>query len=87
MKKIILSMVVLTTLAVSVSSCKKAKDAINCVDVVKKYGDAENAYTSNGSKESCIALKAAIAEYINSNCVTPELKASLQLEDKILVCQ
>jgi hypothetical protein len=87
MKKLILSMAVIATLAASVASCKKTKDAINCVDAANKYEAASLAYFQSQTKGNCDALKAALTDYLNSSCVPAEQKAALQEAASTLTCQ
>lgn len=87
MKKLILSMAVIAVFAASTISCKKTKDAINCVEVAQKYSSALQAYGLDQSKPKCDALKASITEYMNSSCVTAEQKAVLQETATSLTCQ
>jgi hypothetical protein len=87
MKKLILSMAAIATLAASVASCKKTKDAINCVDAANKYQAASLAYFQSQTKANCEALKATLTDYLNSSCVPAEEKAALQENVRTLTCQ
>jgi hypothetical protein len=83
MKKLILSMAVIATLA----SCSKAKEAINCADAKAKLATAASAYTSAQNKETCTAYKAAITTYIGTSCPTVEEKAILEEYSTVLTCE
>jgi hypothetical protein len=87
MKKLFLSIAVVAAMVMAVASCKKTKDAINCVDAAKKYSDASNAYFQSQTKANCDAYKAALNDYMNSSCVTPEQKAVLQASAEAITCQ
>jgi hypothetical protein len=87
MKKLILSMAVIATLAASVASCKKAVDAVNCADAQSKLTAAASAYSSAQTKANCDAYKAAITSYLGTSCATAEQKATLQEFATLLTCQ
>jgi hypothetical protein len=87
MKKLFLSAAVVAALSFSLSSCKKVKDAVNCVETAQKYADASSAYVADPTKANCDAFKAAITEYKNASCTPAEMKATLESEFSSLNCQ
>lgn len=88
MKKILLSLSLFAIVAVSVTSCKKDKKT-DCTSAVNALSTAASAYSGNMSSANCKTYKAALQDYLNSDCVTSissEQKAAYQEIVNSLTC-
>lgn len=88
MKKILLSLSLFAIVAVSVTSCKKDKKT-DCTSAVKVVTDAATAYSTSQSSANCKSYKAALQDYLNSDCVSSasaEQKALFQEALNGLTC-
>jgi len=65
MKKIFYGVAIASLIVAASVSCKKS-NPVSCEDKSKKVSDAADAYGADGSKEHCVAYKAAIQDYLNS---------------------
>ncbi len=80
--------IAMTIIAGTVSSCKKEK-TLDCNSASKTVTDAANAYGQNQSSANCKSYKAALQDYINSDCATgisADEKAAFQEALNSLTC-
>lgn len=88
MKKILFGLLICGIAPVLVSSCKKEKK-LDCNSAAKKVVDAAQAYGTNINSANCKAYKAALQEYLETDCVTglsAEEKAAYQSSLTGLTC-
>jgi hypothetical protein len=88
MKKILLGLSLFAIVAVSATSCKKDKTT-DCTSAIKVLTDAGTAYVSNMSSANCKTYKAALQDYLNSDCASSasaEQKAIFQETLNGLTC-
>lgn len=78
MKKTFIALFAIAMIGGTVVSCKKDKKT-NCESAVKKYQEAYNAFQAKPD-ENCASFKAAVKDYINSDCFS-----SLPDEQKKLI--
>jgi hypothetical protein len=87
MKKLLFATAAIAVVSLSLASCKKAKDAVDCVDAAKKYNEASLAFDNSATKANCEAFKAAAINYRDASCVPAELKAIIDEEISTTNCQ
>lgn len=86
MKKLLFGLLICGIVPVIASSCKKEKK-LDCNSAAKKVVDAAQAYGTTGN---CAAYKAAIQEYLETDCFTglsDQEKAAYQLSLSALECE
>ena len=65
MKKIIYGVAIASLIVAASASCKKSSP-VSCEDKAKKANEAASAYANDGSKEHCVAYKAALQDLFSS---------------------
>jgi hypothetical protein len=88
MKKIFFVLLAFGTFPLLISSCKKEKK-LDCNSAAKKVVDAAQAYGANVNSANCKAYKAALQEYLETDCVSglsAEEKAAYQSSLSALTC-
>ncbi|HRO46108.1 hypothetical protein [Agriterribacter sp.] len=88
MKKILFGLLICGMAPVLVSSCKKEKK-VDCTSAAKRVADAVQTYAANINSANCKAYKAALQEYLETDCVTglsAEEKAAYQSALSGLTC-
>lgn len=88
MKKIFFVLLAFGIFPLLISSCKKEKK-LDCTSAAKKVVEAAQAYGANDNSANCKAYKAAIQEYLETDCVTglsAEEKAAYQSSLSGLTC-
>jgi len=88
MKKLLFGLSLFAITSLALTSCKKDKKA-DCVSTVEAYTDAMKAYSSEQNTANCKALKSALQNYLNSDCmnsVSADQKAIFQEMANSLTC-
>jgi len=88
MKKILLGLSLFAITALLLTSCKKDKKT-DCTAAIKAVTDAATAYYADNNAANCKSYKAAMQNYLNSDCVngiSAEQKAEYQDEVNSLDC-
>ena len=88
MKKTFITLFAIAMIGGTVVSCKK-DNKVDCTTAVKNATDAATAYFGNQSSANCKNYKAALQDYINSDCftgLTSEQKATYQESLNDLTC-
>jgi uncharacterized protein YccT (UPF0319 family) len=78
MKKMFIALFAVAMIGGTLVSCKKEKKAVDCTSAAKNFANAMEAYGADGSAANCKNAAAAFKDYINSDCITGEAKATLQ---------
>ncbi len=89
MKNIIASLFACVIIACSFVSCKKNK-AVDCSSTLINLTNAGKAYNSAQSSTNCKTYKAALQDYLNSDCasgLSAEEKSAFQASLNALTCE
>ncbi|MFT3748274.1 MAG: hypothetical protein QM768_08165 [Agriterribacter sp.] len=88
MKKTFIALFAITMIGGTFASCKKDKK-VDCTSAGKKVTDAGIAYSQSQTSANCKSYKAALQDYLNSDCFTglsSEQKAAYQESLNALTC-